>query len=135
MLRVIEWDIERVWECESERVIFEHRHENKSCTSMLRVSEWEIESCESSENSESSESERVWEWLLSIDMKTKVVQHVESEWMRDCKSVRVRKSESEKVWEWLLSIDMKTKVVQQTFCNFWLTLVKVRKTLVNDRKR
>ena len=36
---------------------------------------------ECSESSESSESERVWEWLLSIDMKTKVVQHVEREWM------------------------------------------------------
>ena len=34
--------------------------------------------------------------LFSVDMKTKVVQNVESEWMR----------------EWLLSIDMKTKVVQ-----------------------
>ena len=36
--------------------------------------------------------------LLSIDMKTKVVQHVERVWMR--------------VWEWVLSIEMKTKVVQ-----------------------
>ena len=26
-------------------------------------------------------------WLLSIDMKTKVIQHVESEWMRDWKRV------------------------------------------------
>ena len=55
---------------------------------MSRVSEWESESCESSkssessesnessESSESSESERVWEWLLSLDMKTKVIQHV-----------------------------------------------------------
>ena len=33
-------------------------------------------------------------------MKTKLVQHVESEWMRDWKSVRVRKSESEREWEW-----------------------------------
>ena len=58
---------------------------------------------------------------LSIDMKTKVVQHVESEWIREWKSesVRVRHWESEIVWEWLvrgrewlLSIDMKTKVVQ-----------------------
>ena len=40
------------------------------------------------------------QWLLSIDMKTKVVQHVESDWMRDWKSVRVRKSESEREWEW-----------------------------------
>ena len=37
--------------------------------------------------------------ILSIDMKTKIVQHVGREWMRDWKSVRV-------------SIDMKTKVVQ-----------------------
>ena len=29
-------------------------------------------------------------------MKTKVVQHVKSEWMREWKSVRVR----ERVWEW-----------------------------------
>ena len=36
---------------------------------------------------------RVREWLLSIDMKTKVVQHVKSDWMRDWMSVRVRKSE------------------------------------------
>ena len=35
--------------------------------------------------------------LLSIEMKTKLVQHVESDWMRDWKSVRVRKSESERV--------------------------------------
>ena len=33
-------------------------------------------------------------------MKTKLVQHVESDWMRDWKSVRVRKSESEREWEW-----------------------------------
>ena len=38
--------------------------------------------------------------LLSIEMKTKLVQHVESDWMRDWKSVRVRKSESEREWEW-----------------------------------
>ena len=31
---------------------------------------------------------------LSIDMKTKVVQHVKSEWMRDWKSVRVRECEN-----------------------------------------
>ena len=48
---------------------------------MSTVSEWEIERV--------WESERVWEWLLSIEMKTKVVQHVKSEWMRDWKSVRV----------------------------------------------
>ena len=34
--------------------------------------------------------------ILSIEMKTKLVQHVKSEWMRDWKSVRVRES----VWEW-----------------------------------
>ena len=33
------------------------------------------------------------ERILSIEMKTKLVQHVESESMRDSKSVRVRKSE------------------------------------------
>ena len=49
-------------------------------------------------------------WLLCIDLKTKVVQHVESECMRDWKSVRVRECESER--ELLLSLDMKTKVVQ-----------------------
>ena len=32
-------------------------------------------------------------------MKTKLVQHVESDWMRDWKSVRVRKSENERVRE------------------------------------
>ena len=37
--------------------------------------------------------------LLSIDMKTKVVQHVESQWMREWESERVRKWENERVWE------------------------------------
>ena len=47
------------------------------------------------------------QWLLCIDMKTKVVQHVESEWMREWKSesetlrewesVRMRECESERV--------------------------------------
>ena len=43
--------------------------------------------------------------LLSLDMKTKLVQHVKSDWMRDWMSVRVRKSEivreseSEREWE------------------------------------
>ena len=74
--------------------------------------------------------------LLSIEIKTKVVKHVESDWMRDWKSVRVRKSESERGWEWesvrigwcgwgpkktiaifsnkqwVFSIEMKTKLVQ-----------------------
>ena len=35
------------------------------------------------------------EWHLSIDIKTKVVQHVESDWMRGWKSVRVREFESD----------------------------------------
>ena len=62
---------------------------------MSKVSEWESESCESSESSE--RSERVWEWLLSIDMKTKVVQHVEreSEWQNET----VNELENERVWE------------------------------------
>ena len=80
------------------------------------------------------------ECLLSIDMKTKVVQHVKSEWMREeeerslqvlspsivskyclqnksCSACRewvnekVWEWESEKMREWLLSIVMKTKVV------------------------
>ena len=43
------------------------------------------------------ESVRVREWLLSIDMKTKVVQYDESEWMRDCESERARERKSE-IW-------------------------------------
>ena len=39
------------------------------------------------------------QWLLSIDMKTKVVQHVESEWMREWKSERVKELESERMRE------------------------------------
>ena len=50
--------------------------------------------------------------LLSLEIKTKLVQHVESEWMRDWKSVRVRECVRVRVWEWLLSIEMKTEVVQ-----------------------
>ena len=91
MSRVSEWEVERVWEWESEskrewenvRVSFEHRHENKSCSlewmrecesaswqvcklfCMSRVSEWEIERVWEWERV----SERMWEWLLSIDMK------------------------------------------------------------------
>ena len=38
--------------------------------------------------------------LLSIEMKTKLVQHVESEWMRDWKSVRVRERECVRVRAW-----------------------------------
>ena len=30
------------------------------------------------------------EWHLSWEMKTNVVQHVESEWMRNCESERVK---------------------------------------------
>ena len=43
-------------------------------------------------------------WLLSIDTKTKVVHHIESEWMREWKSVKVREWVSGRVteWEWLL---------------------------------
>ena len=85
MSRESEWQIESVRECENERVrerecetervTFEHRHENKRCSA---CQEWL--------------NERVREWLLSIDMKTKVVQHVKSDWMREWKS--------ESVWEW-----------------------------------
>ena len=78
---------------------------------MSRESEWDSESCESSESSESSkssESQRVWEWLLSIDMKIKVVQHVKREWMRDWK----RERECVKLGEWLLNIDKKQAQAQ-----------------------
>ena len=59
------------------------------------------------------------QWLLSIDMKTKVVQHVESDWMRDWKSVRVRERECVRVRAWecesdlwaSMSIDMKTSQI------------------------
>ena len=64
--------------------------------SMSRVTECESERvCE-------SESVRVWEWLLSIEMKTKVVQHVKSDSMRDWvwEWERVRQWESERKWEW-----------------------------------
>ena len=37
--------------------------------------------------------------LLSIEMKTKLVQHVESDWMREWESVRVWECESVRVWE------------------------------------
>ena len=37
--------------------------------------------------------------LLSIEMKTKLVQHVESDWMRDWKSVRVRECVRVRAWE------------------------------------
>ena len=38
--------------------------------------------------------------LLSLHMKTKVVQHVEREWMREWESVRVCEFESVRVREW-----------------------------------
>ena len=31
------WEIERVWECESERMTFEHRHENKKVFQLFQV--------------------------------------------------------------------------------------------------
>ena len=92
---------ESVRECE--RVTFVHRHENKSCSACWewvneRVREWrKYESkrvtCETRHENKSCpacrelvnasfasfkkvwESERVREWLLSIDMKNKFVQH------------------------------------------------------------
>ena len=62
-----------------------------------RESEWEGESCES------SESERVWEWLLSIDMKTKVVQHAESERLK----------------EWVLTILQEQGTLSYTILIWW----------------
>ena len=88
----------RVRECESERVTFEPRHENKSCSACLLSigSEWEnarVRECE---------SVKMREWLLIIYMKTKVVQHVENKWIREWKSesVRVWECESVRVREW-----------------------------------
>ena len=37
--------------------------------------------------------------LMSMDMKTKLVQHVESDWMRDWKGVRVRECVRVRAWE------------------------------------
>ena len=72
---------------------------------MSRVSEWErkgVRECELLSDFRHSFSWDPALWTLKTDMKTKVVHHVGSEWMRKWKRVRV----------WLLSIDMKTKVVQ-----------------------
>ena len=55
---------------------------------MSRESEWENERVWECESVREWESVKVREWLLSIDMKTKVVQHVESEWIREWKSER-----------------------------------------------
>ena len=68
--------------------------------------------------------------LLSLDMKTKLVQHVESDWMRESESEIARESESENVWGWVLSIEMKTKVVQHAKSDWmrdWMS-VRVRKS-------
>ena len=79
-----------------ETMTFEPRHENKTCSACR---EWLNERLKESESGivRESESEKVWGCLLSIEMKTKVVQDVKSDWMRDWMSVRVRKSERE--WE------------------------------------
>ncbi len=50
-------------------VTFEHRHENKSCSACRERVNETMRECESA---------KVRECLLSIDIKTKVVQHVES---------------------------------------------------------
>ena len=126
MSRVSEWEIERVWECERvreserERVTFEHRHENKSCSACRewvneRLKEW------------GWETERVWEWLLSIHMKTKVVQNVQSDWMRECKFCRfpafVWRSD---IFSWepalwtLISLDRVMRWSKKKHCNFRL---------------
>ena len=69
------------------------------------------------------------QWLLSLDMKTKVVQHVEREWMREWESERVWECESVKVREWLLSLDMKTKVQHVERVNESVKGVKVVKVV------
>ena len=120
-----DWKSARVWEWEYVRVTFEHRHENKSfqvpsaCLdfqTFLAVNQlYELKShrigcCGCPKKTIAIFGYK--QWLLSIEMKTKVVQHVESDWMREWGSVRVWECESVKVREWFLSIDMKTKVVQ-----------------------
>ena len=83
-----------------ETVTFEPRHENKTCSACQEWLNERLKECES-EIARESESEKVWGWVLSIEMKTKVVKR---DWMRDWMSVTVRKSEivweseSEKVW-------------------------------------
>ena len=71
---------------------------------------------------------------LSIEMKTKVVQHVKSDWMRDWMSVTVRKSESEivreseKAWVFLnipgsqLLSDIQTFFTYILTQRFWLRI-------------
>ena len=82
------WKSEGVSEWESERLNFEHRHENKSflaCQERLngRLNEWESDwltfehrhenkSC-SAYRERVNERAKLWEWPLSIDMKTNVV--------------------------------------------------------------
>ena len=56
MSRVIEWEIERVWEWESVRVSFEHRDENKSCSA---CQEWFNERLKECESDKEWDSERV----------------------------------------------------------------------------
>ena len=88
MSRESEWESEREIETEidNEEVTFEHRHENKTSSECWervneRVKEW-IRKWESVWQSEwesetDSDNEEVKDWLLSIAMKTKVVQHLE----------------------------------------------------------
>ena len=89
---------------------------------MSRVIEWEIERVWEwdSERARESESEKVWGWVLSIEMKTKVVQHVKSDWMRDWMSVRVRKSEIVRVRMRVSNIGKRKKTLKNfqvpSFC-------------------
>ena len=71
--------------------------------------------------------------LLSLDMKTKLVQHVERDWMRDwksvsvweCKSVRVRECESERV-TFEHRHENKSCSEQLLFSCLWISMTRVK---------
>ena len=101
--------VKRVWirEGKSERVTFEHRHENKSCLEVFSIWGGGKKKCIAIFGYK--------HWVLSIDreQKTKKKQKLftmprQTEWDIE----RVRECQSERVRDWILSIDMKTKVVQ-----------------------
>ena len=64
---------------------FEHRDEDKSCSACWEWLNERLKECGSEKEWWwESDSETMWKRFLSIDMKTKVVQCVQSEWMREC---------------------------------------------------
>ena len=71
--------------------------------------------------------------LLSIEMKTKLVQHVESDWMRDWKNVKVRLRESERESESVrLTFEHRDENKSCSACQEWFNerlSVRVRKSV------